>query len=682
MGRPLLSGRRWHTRRIRITTAACTLALGLVVPSHRDPAPPAAPSPLDPLSRAEIGTVEEVLAREGKVRAETRFATLTLREPPKDSVRAALDGSQPAPRAASVVLYDWRTGVESRGIVDLRRRAIASWTDLPPADPSSLYLTVARATEIAQADPRVRAALARRGYTDLSHMRVEPEFAIAGARGSPTAMHTDYLLPQRGGDRVVRGGIFDRDALDGGDSRALGALTLWENLTRGRLDSVRDDAPAGTPGRAAPAGPAHPSAASDGDTTEPAHAFDIQGTQVRWGHWRLRVAVDPRRGLELYDIGFVDRGTVRSILYRASIAEMIAPYGDSAFGSWFPMDEGDVQLGIFGMTSAVPGQDAPADAVFRPAAFADDRGRVVEIPRAIAIFERATDVQWRHANAARRARELVVRGYCTADNYDYVFDWIFRPDGSIQVQVALTGVVNAYSVPEMHDAGSSDTAPIFRHLVAPGIAAPLHQHFFSYRLDFDIDRPDHNRVLEVQASGLPAGPGNERGEWFAAHTRTLRAEQDALQDSGTTAWHQWRVISLRDTNALGQPTGYALLPAARTLAYPLPTSAPRRRAGFIAHELWVTPYSPDEMYAAGDVPTHDTASRGLPQWAAANRPIDDGDVVLWYTLGLTHLPRTEDWPVMPTYTIGFRLVPAGFFSQDPAADAPSAPTPHASAGAR
>jgi primary-amine oxidase len=73
------------------------------------------------------------------------------------------------------------------------------------------------------------------------------------------------------------------------------------------------------------------------------------------------------------------------------------------------------------------------------------------------------------------------------------------------------------------------------------------------------------------------------------------------------------------------------------------------------------------MYAAGESPSIDT-TEGLPRWAAANRPIDDRDVVLWYTLGVTHLPRTEDWPVMPTYTVGFRLVPAGFFSHDPALD--------------
>jgi primary-amine oxidase len=55
--------------------------------------------------------------------------------------------------------------------------------------------------------------------------------------------------------------------------------------------------------------------------------------------------------------------------------------------------------------------------------------------------------------------------------------------------------------------------------------------------------------------------------------------------------------------------------------------------------------------------------------------------VLWYTFGHTHRPRPEDYPVMPTAYIGFRLKPAGFFSQNPANDVPpSAKKPAAKGG--
>jgi primary-amine oxidase len=44
--------------------------------------------------------------------------------------------------------------------------------------------------------------------------------------------------------------------------------------------------------------------------------------------------------------------------------------------------------------------------------------------------------------------------------------------------------------------------------------------------------------------------------------------------------------------------------------------------------------------------------------------------VLWYTFGHHHVPRPEDWPVMPVATIGFSLKPVGFFDRNPALDVP------------
>jgi len=43
-------------------------------------------------------------------------------------------------------------------------------------------------------------------------------------------------------------------------------------------------------------------------------------------------------------------------------------------------------------------------------------------------------------------------------------------------------------------------------------------------------------------------------------------------------------------------------------------------------------------------------------------------VVLWHTFGITHVPRPEDWPVMPVEHCGFLLSPAGFFDRNPALD--------------
>src|SRR5262249_26837992 len=57
-------------------------------------------------------------------------------------------------------------------------------------------------------------------------------------------------------------------------------------------------------------------------------SFEVRGYEVRWQKWRFRYALLPREGLVLYTVGYEDQGRVRPILYRASLSEMVVPYGD------------------------------------------------------------------------------------------------------------------------------------------------------------------------------------------------------------------------------------------------------------------------------------------------------------------------------------------------------------------
>ena len=84
----------------------------------------------------------------------------------------------------------------------------------------------------------------------------------------------------------------------------------------------------------------------------------------------------------------------------------------------------------------------------------------------------------------------------------------------------------------------------------------------------------------------------------------------------------------------------------------------------------MTPYAEGEKYAAGDYPNQSTGGDGLARWVKADRPVEDADVVFWYTFGHTHIPRPEDYPVMPAAYIGFLLKPNGFFDRNPANDVP------------
>jgi primary-amine oxidase len=214
--------------------------------------------------------------------------------------------------------------------------------------------------------------------------------------------------------------------------------------------------------------------------------------------------------------------------------------------------------------------------------------------------------------------------------------------------------------------------PEFANVIAPGVAAPHHQHLFSARLDLDVDGPA-NSVYEVEAEIVPPGPDNPWGNAFRPRVTPLTRELAAQRETNAATSRTWRVVNPSSRNALGQPVGYKLAPTTSTpTMLASPESSVGRRAGFARHNLWVTPYTRDERRAAGEFPNQHEGGDGLPRWTAADRSLEDTDVVLWYTFGVTHFVRPEDWPVMPVEYTGFTLMPVGFFDRNPALDvAPS-----------
>jgi len=226
--------------------------------------------------------------------------------------------------------------------------------------------------------------------------------------------------------------------------------------------------------------------------------------------------------------------------------------------------------------------------------------------------------------------------------------------------------MNVNPTPRKRDTAHVEGHTAFGHLVAPGINAPNHQHFFAYRLDLDVDGAA-NTVYTVDTQA-PTGASNTKGELFGMSEKRLSTERQAIGDVSFQTARTWRVVNTHATNSLGQFTGYTLAPGAAAPAFALASSAPVRMAGYIAHQMWVTPHAPNELYAAGEFQNLGRDGDGLPAWTAADRSVADTDVVLWYTLGITHIPRPEDWPYMPAHRGGFRLLPTSFFARNPTLD--------------
>ena len=125
---------------------------------------------------------------------------------------------------------------------------------------------------------------------------------------------------------------------------------------------------------------------------------------------------------------------------------------------------------------------------------------------------------------------------------------------------------------------------------AKNLAAPHHQHFFTFRLDMDVDGPLPNRVVEMNSVPVPTGPTNPYGGAFQMQETELRTESEAQRNLDLATSRKWIVTNPSARNALGHPTGYALLPGENAVLFAQPDSWVRKRAAFLNSHVWVTPY--------------------------------------------------------------------------------------------
>lgn len=64
-------------------------------------------------------------------------------------------------------------------------------------------------------------------------------------------------------------------------------------------------------------------------------------------------------------------------------------------------------------------------------------------------------------------------------------------------------------------------------------------------------------------------------------------------------------------------------------------------------------------------------SRGLPEWVGdGSTSVDNTDIVLWHTFGVTHIPSPEDFPIMPVEPMTLLLRPRNIFRNNPVMDVP------------
>jgi primary-amine oxidase len=618
--------------------------------------------PLEPLTAGEIATATALLREAGHIGEHCRFVSVVLREPAKSDVLAFEAGGDPPARAAAAVVLDKAADRTYEATVSLTEGAVVAWEHVPGVQPQVMLEEFFSTEEVVKSDPQVQEALRRRGITEFDGVMIDPW--SAGHYGDEVE------------GRLLRALVWVKigGPDDNGYAHPVENLVVYVDTNAGRVAKLEDHGVVPVPqepGNYTPDVVPPRTDVKPIEITQPeGTSFTVDGHEVRWQKWRLRIGFTPREGLVLHTVRYTDGERERSILHRASLSEMVVPYGDPAptHRRKNAFDAGEYNIGTLANPLEL-GCDCLGEIHYFDGVLADGDGNPLVIPNAVCLHEEDHGLLWKHTDfrtektEVRRSRRLVVSFVATVGNYEYGFFWYLYQDGTIEFEVKLTGILSTGAVPP-------GTRPAHGQLLnRDGLYAPIHQHVFNMRLDLDVDGVA-NSIVEVDTETDPPGPENPAGNAFRTRETVLGTEQQARRRVSLERARFWKIVSSDARNAVGEPTGYALRPHGTVVPFVRPDASVMRRAGFMAHHLWVTPHAEDERHAAGDYPNQHAGGDGLPAWTAADRSITDTDVVVWYTFGSHHAVRLEDWPVMPVQYVGFVLQPFGFFDRSPALDVP------------
>lgn len=639
---------------------------------------PATTTPISSLTAEEITSIRKLLDENRLVTDATRFVYVGLLEPSKREVLAYFAGGPTPARRARVMLLHITEGTSLDCVVDLGARSVeAVEVDTTSAQFPILNDEFLRCDEIMRASDDWASALARRG--------LKPDEVVT-APLSPGY----YTNPGEEGKRILRAIAFQfSDKDDHPWAHPVDGLSAYVDVLDNKVVNVVDaellpipqepskfHRPEGRPEALETLKPI--------EITQPeGPSFTVEGESVSWANWTFDIGFDAREGLILYNLAFADpdrAGEARPIIYRASVAEMLVNYADPAPTRYWQnyFDTGEYLFGRY-TNSLTLGCDCLGEIKYFDATLSDEFGNPNTIDNAICMHEEDFGTLWKHTDVfvegvseVRRQRRLVISFFTTVGNYDYGFYWYLYLDGKIELEAKLTGILIGTSYKDIEEWPYATE-------VAPGLGAPFHQHLFSARLDMMVDGVA-NAVDEVEAKRVPISETNPYGNAFTFAKHRIASESEGGRLADASVGRTWHIVNTEKTNRLGQPTGYVLHAEEGPTLMTDPESSVSARGEFATKHVWVTQYDPDERYPAGDLVNQNPGGDGLPRYMAANRRLDGEDIVVWHTFGVTHFPRPEDWPVMPTDYAGFTLTPYGFFDRNPTLNVPASTAKSCGAG--
>ena len=450
--------------------------------------------PLEQISAEEINNAVKLCRSFDGFDENALFVNISLVEPDKEFIRGYKQGDD-CPRNLKIRGIDSNEDGGFVAIVDLQTNQVKSLDRVSKNAQVTYSMTeVFMTQELTKADERYQEALKRRGITDMSMVQIDP-WPAGGI------VH-ESIEP---GHRALKAISFLREnETDNAYAKPITGVISHVDLTLQKVTHIEDHGVVEMP-------KAHARYDADSqpklreqpkkiDITQPdGPGFEVEGNLISWEGWQVRASVNPDEGPVLHQLSLDGR----PILHRVALSDMVVPYGTAdPMHSWKAVHDG-TEYGFGTLVNSLTlGCDCLGEIHYMDANMLMFDGSVNTIESAICIHEEDYGIQWKHmdmnmlgANEVRRSRRLVISSIATIGNYDYGLFWYLYLDGTFQCEVKLTGIVGISTYDEKVHRKDQD----FR--ISDELVAPIHQHLFCVRLDWDLEG-GNNQLFEASTYSL------------------------------------------------------------------------------------------------------------------------------------------------------------------------------------
>ncbi|KAK4231828.1 putative copper amine oxidase [Podospora fimiseda] len=379
------------------------------------------------------------------------------------------------------------------------------------------------------------------------------------------------------------------------------------------------------------------------------YKVDKAQNYIEYMGWSFYVSFTRILGVMFYDIKYKGE----RIIYELSLQEAAAQYaGNQPKAANTVYHDTYFSIGTYSAT-LVEGFDCPFGATMFNLSFPGSTDKTETHPQALCIFEADSGyplARHRYGSSSNpngfshlasvKSSALHLRHVATVGNYDYLFDYAFHIDGSLEIEVRASGYLQ--SSPYYKDQGN------FGPRVYQGTQGSYHDHVLTFKADFDlIDAKNSLQRTDLVVVNQTQPWFPELGIFEQMELKAYNMEKEQQFNFAPNGQSMFCIINEDKVNKWGTPRGYRIVPGRSNIHLSIDNSPfSRKSSKLLMSQLAVTKQHDTEPYANSwqnvNLPL-------APQQDFAkffdDESIENEDIVLWFNLGMHHFTRSEDVPV-------------------------------------